>query len=116
MMAFACSADDVYGAIEDAPAMDCSICSNKTLITDLCGAMCRTCGFDIEAKRFQIVNFQRCRARFSIEQMADATGWASADIEAFENQHQPVSDEYFKAFCKVITAHYSKVSEGAGRV
>lgn len=107
MNVFVCDANDLRAGLDDIPPCKCHVCGQNTMYTDYCGAMCHTCGADIESTRHSSITLIRKRASLTIQEIASKTGFQTDQINDFENcEHGTVPDIYWHSFCSAISQHY----------
>lgn len=106
MTVFIDTAEMYRVGMEDIPPSQCRVCGHNTLYSDICGAMCHTCGADIESPRDKTILYVRLRSGLSIDDTASRTGFTADEVQRFECAQLAVPDTYWQAFTAVIDQHY----------
>jgi len=107
MSVFLCNEKCLRAGMEDIPPATCHVCEQESMYTDWCGAMCHTCGADIESTRQESIRSTRERAGLTVQDIALKIGVDCKEVEHLEGGSSKfVPDEYWMAFSKVIKQYY----------
>lgn len=93
------------GIFADLPPSQCSICGHNSMYMDFCGALCDTCGCDIEAPINWSIKRARKRIRVTRKQFAKMTGYAYLTVAKYENSGG--SDTFNQRAISVLKKLYS---------